>query len=263
VNVLINLDYRNEDWLYQQYTIQQKAIREIGRCCGVSGMTVLLWLEKFCILRRTISEAKCVFYNKASAFYRDGDLLYKKYIEEKRSRRKLAEICKVDKSTILDWLRKYDIPVRTLSDAGKNWFGDNVGYWLGRVRSNETKGKIASSLIGNELSKEARKKISAKLQGIKLNEWTHFVSFEPYCYRFNFEKKEEIRNRDNRVCQLCGKSEIENGRRLSFHHIDGDKMQGCNGRSWYLVSLCLACNSWKDTLEKEFTIVVNSNIRRK
>lgn len=67
--------------------------------------------------------------------------------------------------------------------------------------------------------------------------------------------KEKIRNRDNRVCVLCGKSEIENGERFSVHHIDGDKMQGCNGKKWYLASLCKLCNSKKDTIEKEFLIV--------
>jgi len=89
--------------------------------------------------------------------------------------------------------------------------------------------------------------------------WKGGISFEPYCPAFNDEKKEEIRNRDNRVCQLCGKSEILNGQRLSVHHIDGDKMQGCNGKKWCLASLCVSCNSKKDTIEKEFLLISNMN----
>lgn len=86
--------------------------------------------------------------------------------------------------------------------------------------------------------------------------WQGGKSFEPYCHLFNEEKKEEIRNRDNRVCQLCGKSEILNGQRMSVHHVDGDKMQGC-GKGWYLITLCRSCNSKPDTVEKEFLIVSN------
>ena len=31
----------------------------------------------------------------------------------------------------------------------------------------------------------------------------------------------------------CGKSEILNGERLTVHHIDADKMQGCNGKNYH------------------------------
>lgn len=87
--------------------------------------------------------------------------------------------------------------------------------------------------------------------------WRGGSSFAPYCYLFNEELREKIRNRDNRVCQLCGKSELLNGgKRLAVHHIDGNKMQGCNS-SWYLCALCNSCNSKADTVEKEFLIVSN------
>ena len=95
---------------------------------------------------------------------------------------------------------------------------------------------------------------------MSLDEWEEYVSFEPYCRLFNEKKKEEIRNRDNRVCRLCNKNEILNCRRLSVHHIDGDKMQGCNDKKWYLASLCLSCNTKKDTIEKEFLIVSNMRL---
>ena len=31
--------------------------------------------------------------------------------------------------------------------------------------------------------------------------------------------------------------------RLSVHHIDEDKEQGCNGKEWKLVPLCMKCHS--------------------
>jgi len=108
---------------------------------------------------------------------------------------------------------------------------------------------------------EHRRKLSEAQTG-KTGElspsWQGGKSFEPYCELFNDEKKEEIRNRDNRVCRLCNKSELLNGRRLDVHHINADKMQGCNGKKWYLAALCRSCNSKKDTTEKEFLIVSNA-----
>jgi len=129
----------------------------------------------------------------------------------------------------------------------------------GKTHSSETRRKISESKKGKKKSEEHKQKISAARQGISLEEWMGYTSFAPYCHLFDFELKEKIRNRDGRKCVLCGKSEILNGRRLSVHHINGDKMQGCNGKPWYLCTLCQSCNTKTDTLEKEFLIVANSS----
>lgn len=120
---------------------------------------------------------------------------------------------------------------------------------------NSTGYKIKRSNIAKELweDPEYREKISKANSGKnnpnygKYGEmsanWRGGVSFEPYCSKFNNALKENIRNRDERNCQLCGKSEIFNGRRLPIHHIDGNKMQGCDDHDWHLISLCNSCNS--------------------
>lgn len=169
---------------------------------------------------------------------------------------------------------------------------------IGKPRSEETKAKISMALTGENhpmygktLSEEHKAKQSAAwtpemrtrqsvihtgennvmkqsevrakhkeaiMKGEGHPNWRGGISFEPYCRYFNGQLKESIRNRDNRTCVLCGKSEIQNGRRLSVHHIDGDKRQGC-GKRWYLCALCISCNSRPDTVEKEFLIVTNQN----
>lgn len=73
--------------------------------------------------------------------------------------------------------------------------------------------------------------------------WRGGKSFEPYCPLFNNARKESVRNHFNRCCASCGKGEIQNGEKLSIHHIDGDKMQGCNGKKWILLALCRSCHS--------------------
>lgn len=63
-------------------------------------------------------------------------------------------------------------------------------------------------------------------------------SFLPYCEKFNDKFKEEIRKRDNYTCQLCGKTQEENGRKLDVHHIHHDK-QNCYPDC---IALCRKCN---------------------
>lgn len=139
----------------------------------------------------------------------------------------------------------------------------------GRVHSEETRAKIRTAtsgennhFFGKTRSKETRAKISAAKTGENHPRFNNWSSREPYCHLWTEEVRESIRNRDERRCQSCGKPEILDGRRLSVHHIDGDKMQGC-GKRWALVTLCNSCNTKADTVEKEFLIVSNLNLTNK
>lgn len=98
--------------------------------------------------------------------------------------------------------------------------------------------------------------------GETASNWQGGKSFEPYCEKFNEVLKESIRNRDNRRCLLCEKSEILEGKKLAVHHIDGDKLQGCNNKQWALVTLCQSCHSKSTTIEQEFLIISNLNIMK-
>ena len=156
----------------------------------------------------------------------------------------------------------------------------NPMYGKTYIHSEETRAKISTSHIGKTASEETKAKlrvIQKEIQnrpdviaknkvansGKNHPNWQGGISFKPYCPTFNDSLKETIRNRDNRVCQLCGKSEILNhGYRLCVHHIDGDKMQGCDNKKWHLASLCTSCNSKTDTIKKEFLLVSNMPHRR-
>lgn len=133
-------------------------------------------------------------------------------------------------------------------------------YTLGYKHTGETRLKMSEAGKKKIFTEKHRFKLSEAAVG-NINAWIDGRSYEPYCELFNNKLKEEIRNRDNRVCVLCDKSEILNGQRLSVHHIDGDKMQGCSGKKWHLVTLCRSCNSKPDTIEKEFLIMSNNSRR--
>lgn len=88
------------------------------------------------------------------------------------------------------------------------------------------------------------REMKGKYEGPFNFNWKGGVSFEPYGPEFNEKLKEEIRDRDGRICQCCGKTELEHlqeiGERLIVHHIDYDKM---NSKEFNLITLCNVCNT--------------------
>lgn len=152
---------------------------------------------------------------------------------------------------------------RKMSEAGKRRkltkeHKENISRSMKTIWANSEHGqKVSEAMRGHRLSMETKQRISEALTGERGSNWQGGISFGPYCPKFNYSLKEKIRNRDNRTCVLCGKSEILNGKRLAVHHIDSDKMQGCDRNRWYLCALCNSCNATRDTVEKEFLIASN------
>lgn len=112
----------------------------------------------------------------------------------------------------------------------------------GRIRSKESCAKQGAAISGKN-NVMNRPEVRAKFRGKNNSSWRGGISFEPYCIKFNSHLKEQYRNLYGRVCGYCGKSEFENGERLSVHHIDGNRNQGCDRHDWFLVPLCRSCNS--------------------
>jgi hypothetical protein len=87
--------------------------------------------------------------------------------------------------------------------------------------------------------------LSAKRQGISLEEWNKYATEQKYCSKFNESLKRAIREKYNNKCFLCGKPQSDNittvgkQKALSVHHVDMNKDQGCNDHDWYLVPLCM------------------------
>ena len=125
--------------------------------------------------------------------------------------------------------------------------------------------KISKTLKGKKLTKEHKRKISRNHRNFQTEEtkrklslakkgknnpmfgrkgalhpnWLGGISFEPYGLEFNEDLKEVIRNRDRRKCQICGKTELENCKKLDCHHIDYNKK---NNNPNNLIALCFTCH---------------------
>ncbi|MFA7211732.1 MAG: hypothetical protein WC110_09840 [Bacteroidales bacterium] len=68
--------------------------------------------------------------------------------------------------------------------------------------------------------------------------FNNWISFEPYCPKFNREFKERVRAFFGFRCIICGKTEEEEGKNLSVHHVDYDKNVCCNDHSPAFACVC-------------------------
>jgi len=93
---------------------------------------------------------------------------------------------------------------------------------------------------------ESTEKMRQKLKKIRLGEnnpcWRGGVSFLPYCEKFNHNLRERVRARFKYECVLCHKTQAENGKALTIHHVDYDKDACCNTHDALFVTLCKNCH---------------------
>ena len=122
----------------------------------------------------------------------------------------------------------------------------------GRVVSDETKKKMSIAMCGLKRSHAARINMSCGQRRILREDWDGFITDVPYCDKFDDECREKNRDKYRRKCFICGKSEIENGytnrsRKLSVHHVDLNKQQGCDNHDWLLIPVCAKCHRMSHT----------------
>jgi len=131
----------------------------------------------------------------------------------------------------------------------KKRIGDQVGNNNTSKRP-EVRDKISKSITNLGLWKgENNPMYNSHRCGIDNPNWQGGSSFDPYCEKFNEKKKEEIREQYGRKCYICEKDEkdniYKNGKqiKLSVHHVDNDKGQGCDDKPWKLLPLCIHCHN--------------------
>lgn len=112
----------------------------------------------------------------------------------------------------------------------------------GKMHTDETRKKMSAAQKGRTISEEHRRRMSAAKQGIPYDKWESFAHEKKYCPKFNDACKESNRMKYGRKCFICGKTEKANGQKLSVHHVDMQKSQGCES-NWMLVPLCRSCHS--------------------
>ena len=101
--------------LYQKYWVEGLTEDKIGEGIGCCGRHVGFWMQKFNIPHRDMSE-----YFKGKTKYKkleDEKWLYQKYIVEKQSSCKIADIVGCSPGTVFLALNRFGIKGRTLSET--------------------------------------------------------------------------------------------------------------------------------------------------
>ena len=111
------------------------------------------------------------------------------------------------------------------------------------------------SRLANPLVKRGEENGMYGMGGEKSPVWKDGISNKPYSFDFDKELKELIRKRDNYTCQRCGKTQEQERRALSVHHIDYDKE---NSNPKNLITLCEVCNVSVNFQRDYWTTVFNT-----
>jgi len=112
--------YKNKEWLKNKYLEKELSSVQIANDCGVCASTICRKLKKFDIHVRTRKEAINSHHkvNRENHKYKNEEWLKKKYIDEKLNSYKIAKLCNITgNATIYNWLRKFNIPIRSYSEA--------------------------------------------------------------------------------------------------------------------------------------------------
>lgn len=219
----------NPDWLHDKYITHKNTTREIATELGVDHGTVIARLKNCNISRRP--------NHTIPHDMPEREQLVELYETQHKTLIELSEIFQMSAETIRRWIKYYNIKIRPMGDWNR-----------GKPRSSEQRLKISHANKGKfhywqkgiPLGELQKRHISEAQRLEKHWNWRGGVSFGNYCPKFNNALKEEIREAFGRKCFLCNIP--ENGHRLSIHHVDFNKGQGC-GQRWSLLPLCKSCHS--------------------
>lgn len=132
-----------------------------------------------------------------------------------------------------------------ISKTLKELYKKQTHHMHGKQLSEEIRKKISKTCESYwKKHPDVRRKYSETEKGENNPNWHGGLSFEPYGVEFNESLKEQIRERDNHQCQICGISQDECFHQLDIHHVDYDKK---NNNPKNLVSLCHSCHMRTNT----------------
>lgn len=152
----------------------------------------------------------------------------------------------VQRDNVRSALKRDNFTGRCCSCNGKA----NGAAKKGKKQTPDHIAKRVAAMAGLNCSDETRAKIAAANIGPKNPRWLGGLSYLPYTWTFNDELREEVRRRDNYVCQLCGTPQSECNRALAVHHIDYDKK---NSDPVNLITLCTSCHPKTNKNRKHWT----------
>jgi len=235
-----------KDSLYKLYIVDRMDTMEIGKLLGVSYNTVGRWLDRADIKRRSRSDRQL----KNCIRPEDHDL-FRWYMIDGLTMKAIGNKLGTYAATIQSWL--VDAGIEPHPDPWRNMRCENKPpkeklyemYEKNKMYAHEISAEfgVSKASIYKWLREYGiRIRNISEYRGERSWNWRGGRSSIGYCHLWNEELREHIREKYNRLCFLCNATEEDNGQRLSVHHIDGNRLQGCEGHDWNLVPLCKRCH---------------------
>lgn len=219
--------------------------------------------------------------------YRDPDWLHRRYHDEGRTQREIADECDVSPRTIRKWMDRYDIETRDVEGENHGLYGQSRSEetrqkisetMQGRKLSQETRRRMSDAHRGNHIDTETRQKIARSLRGLTRDEQTRRQMSESTAgeqnpnWRGGYSKRygagwKQARARvreSNDECQHCGHDGTEY--RLEVHHIvpvrvfretEGVEVSDAHAPE-NLVLLCKRCHGRAEHGHIEFSVPMDS-----
>lgn len=184
----------------------------------------------------------------------DKDWLYNKYVIQQKNAYEIGDMINRSSATVYYYLNKYDISIRSLSEShtlkNNRFLAKDELYNLYIIK------KLSAYNIATQFNTTPKtitnwlhyynipvRDLSECKRGSLSHRWKGGISTGKYCYKFNNVFKEHIREKFNRTCYICGKSEENLDKKLSIHHIDYNKSSICNGKEFAFIPLCASCHA--------------------
>lgn len=186
--------------------------------------------------------------------YWNRDWLYDKYVVKNMTYTQIAELCRAHPVTILEWVRRHNIPVRRRGELRKGIA--RPAHVIEKIKATkQLRGPTIAQIencrkvgkLPNDISKHpdgCKCQSCRAVRGEYVLEnnpnWRGGTSYLPYSPKFNMRLKEDIRKRDGYICKYPDCGTPENGQKHTVHHINYDKFD-C--RPVNLITLCRSHNS--------------------
>lgn len=228
-----------EDFLREHYWDNEESLQEIADMFGVTSSHIHYHMKKHDIPRRSCTEPTERTRQKQStvkkALFQRGDMVpwnlgkprteetKKKASQTLKKRYRAGQIVPHNKGKrgLYSWTeeqrknhsekmrgRKHTQEhVRKRMKAYKEWYLENPDAFSGKN----------NHFFGKKHTVESRRKMSLSRLGEKNHRWLGGSSYKDYPLEFNEVLKKEIRERDNYICNICGKYGNV------VHHINYDK----------------------------------------
>ena len=222
--------------LYKMYIDNADTLTTIGDRYAVTGGTVSRWLNKACIKRRSLSESQMNGECRP-----DKDELYQLYVEEIIGIPKLGEMFGYRASTIYRWLVADGVRIRPhgMSRRGGRARPNKEVLYQMHIKDRKPLVEIADVFETNRTTiRNWLRDDDIEFMPIVPSDG---IRKQPYCIKWTEKLREEIRDKFDRKCFICGKTEEDNGAKLSVHHTNSGKMCMCD-YSCELVPLCKRCH---------------------